>query len=216
MTGAVDVLQIVETGLQFRGGLTARKQTDYIVLHHADASRCTVYDVHQWHLNNGWAGIGYAYFVDKQGAIFRGRPRDAVGAQCEGYNFCSLGICAEGNYEQEQMPAAQRQAIAALLAELGKIYPGARIVGHRDLNATSCPGRYYPFDEIVQTASLLREVEDLFKDVPENHWARGSIERLAQLGLLKGDEQGNFRPDEPLTRAQLAAVLDRLLKLLGR
>lgn len=210
------MLRIVETNLQFRNGLTARSRTDYIVLHHADASRCTVYDVHQWHLNNGWAGIGYAYFVDKQGTVFRGRPHNMVGAHCEGYNYCSLGICAEGNYTQEQMPPVQRQAIAVLLAELAKVYPGARIVGHRDLNATSCPGRYYPFEEIVQAAKLLGEVENLFKDVPENHWAKGSIERLAQLGLLKGDEQGNFRPDEPLTRAQLAAVLDRLLKLLGK
>jgi hypothetical protein len=56
----------------------------------------------------------------------------------------------------------------------------------------------------------------MFKDVPDNHWAKASIERLAKLGIIKGDEQGNFRPDEPLTRAQLAAVLDRLLKLLGR
>lgn len=212
-------LRIIETNLQFRGELTPRAQTDYIVLHHADASQCTVYDVHQWHLNNGWAGIGYAYFVDKQGTIFRGRPHNVIGAHCQNYNYRSLGICAEGDYENEQMPLEQANAIIALLIELRKIYPRAKIVGHRDLNATSCPGRYYLFDEIVQgvqAKSLLEEVARMFKDVPEGYWARGSIERLANLGLLKGYEDGTFRPDEPLTRAQLAAVLDRLLKLFGK
>ncbi|MGB9825558.1 MAG: N-acetylmuramoyl-L-alanine amidase [Desulfofundulus sp.] len=63
---------------------------------------------------------------------------------------------------------------------------------------------------------IVREVLSMFKDVPVNHWAAGSIERLAKLGIIKGDEQGNFRPDQPITRAEVVALLDRLLKLLGR
>lgn len=63
---------------------------------------------------------------------------------------------------------------------------------------------------------IIQEVFSMFKDVPANHWARESIERLAQLGIIKGDEQGNFRPDQPITRAEVAALLDRVLKLLGR
>jgi len=56
----------------------------------------------------------------------------------------------------------------------------------------------------------------MFKDVGEGFWAKASIERLAQLGLIKGDQQGNFNPDAPITRAQLAAVLDRLLQMFGK
>jgi N-acetylmuramoyl-L-alanine amidase len=63
---------------------------------------------------------------------------------------------------------------------------------------------------------IIQEVFSMFKDVPANHWAAGSIERLAKLGIIKGDEQGNFRPDQPITRAEVVALLDRVLKLLGR
>lgn len=63
---------------------------------------------------------------------------------------------------------------------------------------------------------IIQEVLSMFKDVPANHWAAGSIERLAKLGIIKGDEQGNFRPDQPITRAEVVALLDRVLKLLGR
>lgn len=63
---------------------------------------------------------------------------------------------------------------------------------------------------------IIQEVLSMFKDVPAKHWAAGSIERLAKLGIIKGDGQGNFRPDQPITRAEVAALLDRVLMLLGR
>lgn len=213
-------VQIVEINLKFKSELAKRNRTDYIVLHHADISKATVEGIHQIHLNKGWAGIGYHFYVRKDGNVYRGRPRDAIGAHCLNYNDRSIGICAEGNYENEQqMPNEQKNAIIALLVELKKIYPPAKIVGHRDLNATACPGKYYPFKEILAAMDtnliFKKEVVALFKDVPNNHWAKGSIERMAQLGLLKGDNEGNFKPDDPLTRAQLAAVLDRLLNFWG-
>jgi len=211
-------VKIIEKNLKFNGNLGRRTRTDYIVLHHADKSQASVEDIHRIHLNKGWAGIGYHYFVRKDGSIYRGRPRDAVGAHCLGYNDRSLGICAEGDFEKEHMPVAQWKAILWLVNELKKIYPKAQVVGHRDLNATACPGRYYPLAEIKAGKGPVEAIKEvlsgMFKDVPEGHWAKGSIERLAQLGLLKGDEQGRFRPDEPVTRAQLAAVLDRLINYL--
>ncbi|HHY67367.1 MAG TPA: hypothetical protein GX517_09260 [Alicyclobacillus sp.] len=63
---------------------------------------------------------------------------------------------------------------------------------------------------------FLVEVLAMFKDVPVTHWAAKDIERLANLGIVRGDEQGNFRPDQPLTRAEAAALINRLLQYLGR
>lgn len=63
---------------------------------------------------------------------------------------------------------------------------------------------------------IIQEVLSMFKDVTVKHWAASSIDRLAKLGIIKGDEQGNFRPDQPITRAEVVALLDRVLKLLGR
>ncbi|AEG14675.1 N-acetylmuramoyl-L-alanine amidase family 2 [Desulfofundulus kuznetsovii DSM 6115] len=141
-------MQIAETNLAFRKTPARRSKTHFLVLHHADASRCTVYDVHQWHLNKGWAGCGYHFFVSKDGRVYRGRPIDTVGAHCPGHNASSIGICCEGNYEQEHMPPAQWRALLELVAYLKRIYPGVRVAGHRDLYPTACPGRYFPLEEI--------------------------------------------------------------------
>jgi len=207
-------VNVIDVGLKFREVLQPRGRTDYIVLHHAEASQATVQDIHQWHLENGWAGIGYHYYVRKDGSIYRGRPRDTIGAHVQGYNYNSLGICAEGDYMKEIMPEPQKQSIIALLQELRQIYPNAKIVGHRDLMATSCPGINYPFQEIVQKV-LMKEVLSMFKDI-QGHWAQADIEHLAQLGLIRGDEQGNFMPDKPITRAEVAVIISRLLKLFGK
>ncbi|WP_274964220.1 S-layer homology domain-containing protein [Tepidanaerobacter syntrophicus] len=56
----------------------------------------------------------------------------------------------------------------------------------------------------------------MFKDVPKEHWAAESIDKLSKLGILKGDDNGNFRPNDPITRAETAVVIDRVLKYLGR
>ena len=45
----------------------------------------------------------------------------------------------------------------------------------------------------------------------EGHWADPSIERWSEAGILKGGEDGTFRPNDPMTRAEFAVVLDRLM-----
>lgn len=125
-----------------------------IILHHAEATSCTVEDINRWHKANGWAGIGYHYFVRKDGSIYKGRPDNAQGAHCPGHNVTSLGICAEGSYVKEQMPEVQKKAIAELIKYLKAKYPAiTSIKRHKDCYATSCPGANYPFDEIVKLAN---------------------------------------------------------------
>lgn len=46
-----------------------------------------------------------------------------------------------------------------------------------------------------------------FADVPANYWARDYISVLAELNIINGFPDGSFRPDEPVTRAQFAAIL---------
>ena len=48
-----------------------------------------------------------------------------------------------------------------------------------------------------------------FKDVPENHWAKKFIEVLASRGVIAGVTGGNYRPDEPVTRAEFAAMISK-------
>lgn len=41
-------------------------------------------------------------------------------------------------------------------------------------------------------------------------WAKAAVDAAAEKGLMKGDDDGNFRPNDPVTRAELAVVLNRL------
>ena len=144
-------MQIIEEKYNWSGVFSNRSKTDYIVLHHAEAVKCTAQDVHSWHRANGWTGIGYHFFVRKDGTIYCGRPINVVGAHVQGMNSCSVGICAEGDYhtKEKTMPQAQKKSIIELCQYLKKnYYPNAKIVGHREIGDSNCPGRYYPLDEI--------------------------------------------------------------------
>lgn len=153
-------MQIIEEKYNWSGVFSNRSKTDYIVLHHAEAVKCTAQDVHSWHRANGWTGIGYHFFVRKDGTIYRGRPINVVGAHVQGMNSCSVGICAEGDYhtKDKSMPQAQKKAIIELVKYLKEnYYPNAKIVGHKEIGDSNCPGRYYPLDEIRN----MKYMEDL-------------------------------------------------------
>lgn len=153
-------ITIHDAGLRFDGHPAARTKTTAIILHHADAVSCTVEDVHRWHLANGWIGIGYQFFVRKNGEIWQGRPIDWVGAHTKGANEFSVGVCFEGSYESKDtdMPDAQLQAGKELVSYLLGLYPGAAVKRHKDYCSTDCPGRHFPFDRIAQAAAPSPEV----------------------------------------------------------
>jgi len=55
----------------------------------------------------------------------------------------------------------------------------------------------------------------MFSDVDESAWYAADVEYAAKLGLMTGDGNGNFRPNDAVTRAELAAVVTRLHKMLA-
>lgn len=140
-------MNIIDVGLKFNGSFTYGNVPNKIVLHNADASNCSVQDVHSWHLANGWIGIGYHYFVKKDGSIYRGRPDSVIGAHCQGSNTGSLGICFEGKYMTEVMPQAQYNVGIELIKYLRNRYGELPIYGHKELYNTDCPGTNFPLDD---------------------------------------------------------------------
>lgn len=50
-----------------------------------------------------------------------------------------------------------------------------------------------------------------FPDVESNRWYAKFIEQVSDAGYMIGDDKGNFRPDEPLTRAEAATIIARFL-----
>ena len=139
--------QITETNLTFQFPLQSRIKTTMIIFHHIGGTNQDVSaaQVHQWHLDKGWAGIGYHYVIRKNGRIERGRPLDAIGAHCYGYNPCSVGINLVGDFDTDiptEAQMASAKLLTAFLCNYYRLNPTVNKViwGHRDLNSTECPG----------------------------------------------------------------------------
>lgn len=147
----VEKPQIIDTNLIFdfgEGGPRPNKP-EALVLHHAEASNASVGDIHRWHkFGNGWAGIGYHFYIRKDGSIYKGREENWRGAHAPAYNDKSLGICVEGAYQKEYMPEVQKKAVIKLGRYLAAKYNIHEVFKHGEVTATDCPGKNYPFMEI--------------------------------------------------------------------
>ena len=212
-------MQIIEEKYNWSGGFSNRSKTDYIVLHHAEAVTCTAQDVHSWHRANGWTGIGYHFFVRKDGTIYRGRPINVVGAHVQGMNSCSVGICAEGDYhtKDKSMPQAQKKAIIELVKYLKEnYYPNAKIVGHKEIGDSNCPGKYYPLDEIKNmkyTEVLTMEQYNELKSLIEKQAAEiANLKNINQqlVNVVQTTMVYDFNDDNmpPWARPAVQAAMD--------
>jgi len=141
-------MQILETGLKF-GSLNTRKSTKRIIIHHSASADVPASTIHQWHLNQGWSGIGYHFVIRANGTIERGRPEDTIGSHSgpQG-NGDSIGVVLTGNFEIGAPATAQITALASLIKDLRGRYGNLAVIGHRDVMATACPGRNFPWAEL--------------------------------------------------------------------
>ncbi len=96
----------------------------------------------------------------------------------------------ESNFSTYHMPP---KSIVTLVLETDARIPG--LDGEEDTDS--------PEEDLLLEPA---DVEAAFSDI-ENHWAKAEITKMAEYGFVQGDENGNFRPDTPVTRAELAAVL---------
>ncbi|PSL48520.1 S-layer family protein [Salsuginibacillus halophilus] len=49
-----------------------------------------------------------------------------------------------------------------------------------------------------------------FPDVPSDHWAAGVIETIQHQGITTGDDNGEYRPEDDLSRAEFATFIQRV------
>ena len=122
----------------------------FLVLH-CSASRCdqdySVEQLRRDHKARGFYDIGYHFYIRKDGTMTQHRKLLEVGAHARPYNRCSIGICYEGGLDEKGKPCntitpQQFERIQELLAVLKRLFPKAKIVGHRDLPGTTpkeCP-----------------------------------------------------------------------------
>jgi len=116
------------------------KEVLYIVLHCSAtklSQRWTVEDIDRIHRAQGWAMIGYHWYVDREGEIHEGRHEQYAGAHVKHYNEHAIGVCYEGGLDERGRPAdtrtpEQKATLWYLLKDLKGSYPKAKIMGHRD------------------------------------------------------------------------------------
>lgn len=63
----------------------------------------------------------------------------------------------------------------------------------------------------VSSPEPIAETKSYFRDI-KGHWAESDINAAFLLGIVQGDESGNFKPDADVSRAEWIVMLQRLLK----
>lgn len=137
-------------------------------------------------------------------------------------NCTSIGIeiCESGDYAKTLENAAE--LVAKMLKDFG--WGVDRLRRHYDWSGKICPrlmydgGKWTGWTKFVRMVQEKLEVDKMskkqgpFKDVPADYWAAKEIEIVRAAGLMTGRADGTFGPNEPVTRAQLAVILAKLLK----
>jgi len=164
----------------------------------------------------------YHFIIGHGGHILKGQPIEQPSWHCTNYqaNLVSVGICFLGNFENIQMPTEQFNAGVELIRALMKQYNVSliNVLRHRDvvsdithkINSTQCPGKNFPY---VQMLDALRDGEPFF-DIGEDYPYIAEVKFLKQLGIIKGDGYGNFRPKEFITREEIMLMMYRIMKLI--
>lgn len=143
----------------------------------------------------------------------------------ENPNWYSVSIEHEGIWAEtkgaltlEQLEATKmlhRYIIEYVKDKYGHdIEPSAKtIIGHYDIDKNerpNCPGELFPFREIID---FLTYYGLPFKDI-KDHWAEDLIVDAYEQGIIKGYQDGTFRPDAPMSRAEGIALAMAILKKL--
>lgn len=81
--------------------------------------------------------------------------------------------------------------------------------GSQDNGGCVALKRRYP-SQIVAVCRPQYQPEPVTVDDITGHWAEEDIRRCMEQGLMQGYPDGSFQPDKPVTRAELAVILDRM------
>lgn len=135
------------------------REVNYIIIH-CSATKAdrdfTAKDVDTAHRYRGFSSAAYHFYIRKNGDVEPMRPLDQPGAHCYGYNRNSVGVCYEGGLDANGAPAdtrteAQKTSMRYVVGRLLSQFPGAKVVGHRDLSPDlNGNGRIEPIEWLKQ------------------------------------------------------------------
>ena len=143
--------------------------------------------------------------------IDRGDPRQDASGVC---NQNSIALCCIGNFDQHTMPEAQYQRLLKVCVQAKQQHPQAFFKLHRELVATQCPGRNFPYQRLYSEIKHQLDVSAKLaaKDVPKGAWFESAVNFCISRNILTCDPEGRFRPMAPVNRSELAQALMNLIR----
>lgn len=91
-----------------------------------------------------WDDIGYSFVVGSDGYVYQGRGWHWVGAHTRGHNSRGFGVAIVGNYTgslpSEAALTTVRDLLPSCAVRAGLLRPDYKVLGHRQLVRTACPG----------------------------------------------------------------------------
>lgn len=107
------------------------------IIHCSDSEAGDVKVIRQWHLERGFADVGYHFVIRRDGVIEVGRQLGTVGAHCENHNHDSIGTCLIGKHT---FTPEQFASLKALHGQMGVLFPGLMAYPHHAFNShKTCP-----------------------------------------------------------------------------
>lgn len=114
--------------------------------------------------DRNWADIPYHFLIDLDGNIYEGRNVYTAGETNTTYDPSGhLLLTCMGNFEEQELPEAQLNALIKLAAYCCKKYQidPETIKGHKDYAETLCPGKnLYPY---IHDGYIINKVKELLK-----------------------------------------------------
>lgn len=182
-------MQIINTNLITKP-IARRRITNRIVVHHTAGSDHSAAEIHRMHLKRGFAGIGYHYIIRQNGTIEVGREESLRGAHAGKANADSIGIGLTGNFEKRVPTTAQMDALVWLVGDIRhRLGQQITVVRHRDVAATACPGRLFPWDGLMEKLSGTMHTVvagDTLWSIARRH--NVTLEQLCQWNNLQTDK----------------------------
>ena len=186
-----------------------------IVFHHSLTKDGEVKDftaIRNYHMYTlGWRDIGYHYIMEKVNGVatvIKGRPENMSGAHTkqDNMNNESIGICIVGDYDKTELPHDLFDEAVKLITDIRNRYGDLPLRKHSEFANKTCPGLNFPFERLVRETS---------GNDYTGRWSERYIVDAIRNEIMIGYPDGSFKPEQTVTREELAVVVSRLLTKLG-
>lgn len=153
---------------------------------------------------------------------------------CTNSNSISIEMCVNADSDKDKVYKNTVELTKNLMDKF-KI-PSNKVCRHYDVSHKDCPhnfrdnnwAKWWQFKKDIEKPiewkidlsksstfgeiiSKEKEGKVMEKDY-KNHWAEKEIDEVKEAGIMTGYEDGSFRPDEKITRAEVAVIISKLLK----